>query len=188
MAESAIALPFIPRQLRFTSVAYNNILNIGEQQLRSTSLHAIFAFIVPVLVAFIDIKCQATTKSPFETHPITIKIAIACLLAYCIAYGFELAFCARLSQANARICQVTVAIFGSFALASLASILFPDSAQALYAFYTFLLVGELYGPARKLCSWVRRRVVNATFDFLTPSLRRTSPTLPLTFMDARFSA
>ncbi|EEF47630.1 conserved hypothetical protein [Ricinus communis] len=177
---SRISLPHSPRsffsnrqQLSF-NITYN-IQNGQQQLITSTSLHAILAFVVPVLLDFIEIKCQGSSKSPFETHPVTTQFAIASLLAYSIAYGIELAFPSRLSQA-------IMMIIGSCSLASLASLLLPDAARPVpYVLYTSLLVGELYGVATKLCRWIHPRLVlNTTSSFWAPNMRRTTSLLPLT--------
>ncbi|XP_048229388.1 uncharacterized protein LOC125369944 [Ricinus communis] len=157
MADSSrISLPHSPRtffsnrqQLSF-NITYN-IQNGQQQLITSTSLHAILAFIVPVLLNFIEIKCQGSSKSPFETHPVTTQFAIASLLAYCIAYGVELAFPSRL-------CQAIMRIIGSCSLASLASLLLPDAARPVpYVLYTLPVMGKLNGVATKLCRWIHQR-------------------------------
>ncbi|KAJ6741646.1 PROTEIN putative-RELATED [Salix viminalis] len=60
-----------------------------DQQTTPNSTHAIFTFIMPVLLCFLQLMYQGKDYSPFDTHPITMWIALTCVLAYCVIYGVE---------------------------------------------------------------------------------------------------
>ncbi|KAH0980206.1 hypothetical protein GBA52_007383 [Prunus armeniaca] len=65
--------------------SFNTLLiNLARQHLPAPSPHSILAFIVPVLVALIQVKFPGISmfSSPFETHGTTTMVAIASLLAY----------------------------------------------------------------------------------------------------------
>lgn len=126
----------------------------------STSTHAILAFIVPILVAFIQIKFPGISvlSSPFETHRNTTIVAIASLLAYCMAVGVSLRFPA---WARSTWYRFSILFLGLLSVASLLSILLPDSWNHVpYIMYIIYVMGE-------------------AFQLVRSRLRRTRTLLPL---------
>lgn len=61
-----------------------------QGRLSPNSCHAVLAFILPLLVAFLALKYVGKVVTPFETHPKTMQFAIGSLLVYCLAYGAQL--------------------------------------------------------------------------------------------------
>lgn len=177
---------FPPRQLP-VNITYNILNRNVAQEHHGTNSHTIIAFIIPVLLNFIEVKYQGTSNSPFETHPLATIIAVTSLLAYSIACTAELRFSHHLSPICAQIFQSIKSMLSSLSLASLASILFFDVVQhILYIIYTMLLVVELYDPVNKLYHWIHQKVVRKLISALHAQhwqIRRTSPMLPLTFTD-----
>lgn len=169
-----------------------NILrcNFAQQTLlTSTSRHTIFVFIIPILVNFIEVKYQGKSISPFETHPVTTMVAITSLLIYYLAYGAEQTF---YSSTYAYIFCWLMTFSGSLSLASLASILFPESMRfVLYIFYILLSVGELHGIIYKLYHWIRQIIMDKFFNVYHTQqsymMRRTTrPILPRSFIDVSY--
>ncbi|KAL7199436.1 hypothetical protein ACSBR2_021662 [Camellia fascicularis] len=52
--------------------------------------HAIFIFLVPLLLKFLQLQCQGQVASQFETYPKAMFVAIATLILYFFAYDAEL--------------------------------------------------------------------------------------------------
>ncbi|KAH7863691.1 hypothetical protein Vadar_020777 [Vaccinium darrowii] len=84
-----------------TSRTFNGRINVAFVNARSYNVfqqhpvpnprHAIFAFLISSLFNFLDLKYQGNgTVSPFQTHPITMYVALLSMLLYCFAYAAEL--------------------------------------------------------------------------------------------------
>ncbi|KAK4581140.1 hypothetical protein RGQ29_024707 [Quercus rubra] len=126
-------------------IATRNTFLLPHEQHMPNSLHAIFAFMIPVVIALLGQKYQGKAITPFDTHPMTMTFGISCFLAYCLAYGFELkSHVAQQPPTHAAILGRSVVVFGSLSLVSFVSILFPVSVQPiLFGLYTLLLMGFL---------------------------------------------
>ncbi|KAL3497548.1 hypothetical protein ACH5RR_040280 [Cinchona calisaya] len=93
------------------------------------SRQANFAFVVAVLLNFLQVKCQGKDESPFETHPKTMLAAIVSLLVYCLSYDAKLRIPANTSSTYTYFnysVHGCMAIFGHLSLASVLSVLFPE--------------------------------------------------------------
>ncbi|KAH7864789.1 hypothetical protein Vadar_033851 [Vaccinium darrowii] len=65
--------------------------NIFQQHAVPDPRHTIFAFLISSLFNFLDLKYQGNgTVSPFQTHPITMYVALLSMLLYCFACAAEL--------------------------------------------------------------------------------------------------
>ncbi|CAB4300522.1 unnamed protein product [Prunus armeniaca] len=103
----------------------------------SASTHAILAFIVPILLTFVQIKFQGTS-SPFETHHTTTMVAIASLLAFSLAVGARL----RFPTHSPTYSSFVVGFSGLLSVASLLSLLLPDSWHHVpyMVFFMYLMI------------------------------------------------
>uniref|UniRef100_A0A6N2JZS7 Uncharacterized protein n=1 Tax=Salix viminalis TaxID=40686 RepID=A0A6N2JZS7_SALVM len=138
---------FFPQRQVSLSIAFMTARNYVQQDQQATpnSTHAIFTFIMPVLLCFLQLMYQGKDYSPFDTHPITMWIALTCVLAYCVIYGVEKS-CTKYFQSPVYASAVRggAMLFGSLSVASLASILFPDCMQPiLYLLCTLFSLWEL---------------------------------------------
>ena len=126
-------------------IAITNTCLLLHEQLTPNSLHVIFAFMIQVVLNLLGVKYQGKANTPFDTHPITMSFGIACFLAYCLAYGFELkSHVAQQPPTHAAILGRSVVVFGSLSLVSFLSILFPVSVQPiLFVLYALLLMAFL---------------------------------------------
>lgn len=128
--------------------------------------HPIVAFIIPVIINLIELKCQCQANSPFETNPITMWFSISCLLAYCLAYRIELRFSSRLRSPN---CAELTAIrcgsslLGSLCIVSLTSILLPSMKPLLYGFYGLMSIGDILQSFKIAWKWIDGRIVSNFF-------------------------
>uniref|UniRef100_A0A5B7CCL4 Uncharacterized protein n=1 Tax=Davidia involucrata TaxID=16924 RepID=A0A5B7CCL4_DAVIN len=145
----------------------------SQEQSASNSCHTIFAFILQLLLKFIELKYQGKDNSPFDTHPKTMSVAITSLLMYCLAFDAEL----RVSSIQptfpcGRAVHHSMVLFKSLSVASLASILFPDRARpVLYVLYILLSAGELL-------QWIHRRTIgNRCQEMRFQGSRRVQPSI-----------
>ncbi|KAJ6912498.1 hypothetical protein NC651_015035 [Populus alba x Populus x berolinensis] len=138
---------FFPQRQVSLNIAFMTAKNYVHQDQLNTpnSTHAIFTFIVPVLLCFLEFMYQGKDYSPFDTHPITMWIGLTCVIAYCVVYGVEIS-CVKYfkSPVYASAARGGAMLFGSLSVASLASILFPDCMQPiLYLLCTLFSLWEL---------------------------------------------
>lgn len=150
----------------------------------STSTQAIVAFIVPIILTFIQIKFQALTSSPFETHHAATMVAITSLLAYSLAVAARIRFPTH-SPTHSRF---AVRISGLLSVASLLSILFPDSWHHVpYMVFFMYLMSECFAWVRMIGRLAYQQVVHGflcVLFYLFAHHRRETRThqLPLTFV------
>ena len=159
-----------------------------HEQLMPNSFHAIFAFINPVVLNLLELRYQGKPITPFDTHPITMMVGISCLLAYCLAYGFELkCHVSQLSPTHRSTLRRSMVLFGSLSLVSFVSVLFPGSVQLiLFNLYVLLLIMglllhaqvKIFFRARELRS-VRRRSNSAHWLVAATTFRDQGNLLPL---------
>ena len=145
MANDARSFPEGHLSFNVTFIATRNTFLLPHEQLKANPLHAIFAFMIPVVITLLGQKYQGKAITPFDAHPITMTFGISCLLAYCLAYGFELkSHVAQQPPTHAATLGRSVVVFGSLSLVSFVSILFPVSVQPiLFVLYALLLMAFL---------------------------------------------
>lgn len=113
----------------FNLICYYNSYFFQSQGIENSS-HSIFSLLTSLLLNFLLLKYQNQDKTPFETHPKSIYCAITNFLAYSILHDIE----KRFSPQRRRSCtyvvvhDYTMLLMGSLRVASLGSILLPDSA------------------------------------------------------------
>ncbi|KAJ9680208.1 hypothetical protein PVL29_019496 [Vitis rotundifolia] len=146
---------------------------------------ALLTFILPVLLVLIYFKFQNESTSVFQAHPITIKVVVANLLAFALAFGIEFTFhpCCP-STTCAAFLRTTILFCGSLSVASVASILFPDAWRPLiYLIYALLSLANLHGLVREWCGWVHHGLMEKLQAVCTGIqqwyVRRSAPLLPL---------
>ncbi|KAL7256302.1 hypothetical protein ACSBR1_010263 [Camellia fascicularis] len=112
----------------------------------SASCHAVLAFIVPMILTFLQIKHQGKKDTtPFDTYPKSLGVSIASLLLYCFAYYAELK---SSSYEDLRRCQTYArhgtVVFGWLGLVSLVSTLLPNSLRSLLYLLYILFLAALF--------------------------------------------
>ncbi|CAK9158961.1 unnamed protein product [Ilex paraguariensis] len=126
---------------QFNTASIDMRFNFSEEQHISSSHHAILAFIVPVIINLQQLNYQGKDKTPFETHPKTMGVALTSLLLYYILSKANLRFS---SPVCASILCYGMELFGFLTLTSLASTLFPDSVMpVLYVSFIMFLACDL---------------------------------------------
>ena len=185
---SLLYLSFPEGQLLF-NVAFmtTRIQYFQQEQLTSNLLHVIFAFIITVVLNLLALKYQGHPITPFDTHPVTMRFGIACSLAYCLAYGFQLKchVSPQRPSTHAPTLGRGMVVFGSLSLISFVSILFSSSVQPiLFGLYALLLTGFLlHAQLTKLFGARERRVRQtshrAHWPVAATTLRNQGNILPL---------
>ncbi|KAJ9680211.1 hypothetical protein PVL29_019499 [Vitis rotundifolia] len=151
----------------------------------SNSILSLLNLILPVLLVLIDFKFKNEPTSVFQTHPITIKVGVANLLAFALAFEIEFTFhpC-YLSTTCAALLRTTILFCGSLSVASLSSLLFSDAWRPLiYLMYALLSLINLHGLVREWCGRVHHGIMEKLQTVCTGIqqwyVRRSAPLLPL---------
>ena len=141
-----------------------------------TRRHKIYAFTVLTILALLQIQSAGNTISPFQVHPLTTKASVFGILGYCVAYRAWQCLPLYATQLN-----IAMAVFGSFSLASLVSLVLPHSWWPIkYIFYFLIVLVELYVVVAILYNKYVRRLILSRRSWRTNSAVHL---LPLTNMD-----
>lgn len=146
------------RQLSFNIMYNMPTINYTQPKQRVPKFpHPIVAFIVPVVLNMIEIKCQCKGDSPFDTNPTTMWFTLSCLMAYCLAYGAELG---RIQAPDDLVLlRRGSALFASLSLVSLTSILFPSAKLFLYGFCGLMSIGDVAKTFKLAWEWIDGRIL-----------------------------
>ncbi|KAL2330440.1 hypothetical protein Fmac_018021 [Flemingia macrophylla] len=142
--------------------------------------HKIYAFTLPILLCFLQVQSLGNTTSPFQVHPMTTKACVFGILGYYLAFRAWLCLSLYATQLS-----IVMAVFGSFSLASLVSLLFSDSWWHIkYVLYVLLVAVELHQIVTILFyeydKYFVKRLTLLWKSWCTKSVQRD---LPLTCMD-----
>ncbi|KAK7340127.1 hypothetical protein VNO77_20821 [Canavalia gladiata] len=151
------------------------ICNFGHESF-TTHRHKIYAFTLPTLLGFLQVQSSGNTTSPFQLHPVTTKASVFGILGYYLAFRAWLCLPSYATQLS-----IAMAIFASFSLASLVSLLLCDSWWHIkLIFYVLLVVVELHQVFTIFCDKCVRRLILPLRSWHNNSVVRV---LPLTSMD-----
>ncbi|GMP95757.1 hypothetical protein CsSME_00044680 [Camellia sinensis var. sinensis] len=122
--------------------------------------HAIFIFLVPLLLKFLQLQCQGQVASQFETHPKTVFVAITSLIVYFFAYDAELR--SSTEDYDPVVTSRVKEVSGSLCLLSFALVLFPDSVRViLYLLHILNLAPKfVHYKLQMLWDWLHQRVIS----------------------------
>nr|GMD00357.1 hypothetical protein TEA_009676 [Ipomoea batatas]GMD85577.1 hypothetical protein TEA_009676 [Ipomoea batatas] len=126
--------------------------------------NSVLTFLTSVLLNFLVLKFQSLDTTPFQTHPKTTYVSVAAFLGYVVARATHLRLSSwlRYRPTYAYAVNHFALTFGSLAVVSLTSLLFPDRARpVLYVLSMVLLAAEpgfmVYKTMREYQIQVRRR-------------------------------
>lgn len=128
----------------FNMICYYNSYFFQSQEI-ANSLHSIFSLLTSLLLNFLILKYQNHDNTPFETHPKSIYCAITSFLAYSMLHDIEKRFSPQRRRIMTRnrayvvVHGYAMLLFGSLCVASLVSILLPDSASPVLYFLCLML-------------------------------------------------
>ncbi|KAK6783078.1 hypothetical protein RDI58_020874 [Solanum bulbocastanum] len=142
-------------QINFTSITINinycpqqeQYIFISPSSSSSSSSQCrnmiLISFIFPAMVELLQLKYQTSNTSPFEIHPIKMYLAIVSFLIYSFAYDAQII---NISTTCSNYAKMVGDIFGSLALASYSSLLYPPFSFIFYSLsilYLTLLKSQL---------------------------------------------
>lgn len=125
-----------------------------------TPCHALFAYLNPLLIGILQVHCQATNKSPFETHSANLWAFLLATLVYC----FTLTANTKPQHCKTNFTEPfnnVALISGSFSSVSLVAVFLPRYHGMILAVFIFwgafaLLVARDF--LRFACMWVSGRL------------------------------
>lgn len=125
------------------STLRSHLFNNIQMRLFNTRFAQTMSVIIPTLLTLLQLKYQATAKTPFTTHPYTMNTAVV------TAFGYYLACIAQLTYSSSpRLTGFThhcMVWFGTVSVASIASVFFYDSMRPLLYFFSVLMSsGEIF--------------------------------------------
>ncbi|KAL2242411.1 UNVERIFIED_CONTAM: hypothetical protein Sindi_0359100 [Sesamum indicum] len=124
----------------FTTVSHLVVL---FHHLYTNVFHQGFSLVIPVLLAFLQLKYQGNQETPFSTHPKKTGLAVSDFLLHYLAYRVQLRHWARrFSPACVGVLRHCMEGFVDLSMASMASLLFADSIRPLYVLFLWLPAGE----------------------------------------------
>ncbi|CAN6566439.1 unnamed protein product [Malus baccata var. baccata] len=126
--------------------------------------HAIFAFLNPLLIGVLQVKCQGANVSPFDTHPRVMWIFLSTTLVYCFAFAVNIKSrrnCTTIfySRMSGHIALLT----GSLSSVSLVSIFFPSVLDERLVFFSWIIMPLIVGRTliRRMCQKICKSTMNA---------------------------
>ncbi|CAL9006734.1 unnamed protein product [Prunus brigantina] len=102
--------------------------------------HTIFAFLNPLLINILQVKCQGATKSPFDTHRGVMWIFLLATLVYCFAFAANMKSRCNCSTVYSRISGHFALLSGSLSSASLFSIFLPRFPNEQLVFFLWIIM------------------------------------------------
>ncbi|KAK4425029.1 hypothetical protein Salat_1696500 [Sesamum alatum] len=161
------------------TLARLNTYNYANFNLRCFALYLINSFnqstawIIPVLLTFLQLKYQGNDQqTPFTTHSMTMNVAVYSSIVYYLVYCVQLRFTLHVRLAGfVNHCLVWS---GYASVASLASVLLPDSARPfLYGLFVML-------PASEFLNWFYNKYCKRFLVIIWRVLANSSGELTLT--------
>ncbi|KAL6289969.1 hypothetical protein ACE6H2_007479 [Prunus campanulata] len=102
--------------------------------------HTIFAFLNPLLIGILQVKCQGATKSPFDTHRGIMWIFLLATLVYCFAFAANMKSRRNSSTVYSRISGHFALLSGSLSSVSLFSIFLPRFPNEQLVFFLWIIM------------------------------------------------
>ena len=144
-----------------------------------THRHKFYAFTLFAFLALLQIQSAGITTSPFKLHPVITTACVFGILAYYLALRAQQCLPLYATHLN-----IAMGVLVSFSLASMVTLLVPDSWwHTKYIFYVLLVVLEFHQVVTILCDKYVQRIISTMKRSWPPNSAR--PLLPLTHMDSR---
>lgn len=143
----------------FTAISYEPFCS-QTLRMASSPRYIIALNIVPLIIDYLQLKYQGKYQTPFETHPKTMSVAIACCLGYYWTCKAEERFSSwyhipPTPASVAYVLRCCKVVMGNLSMASTASVLLPDSVRpVLFLFCLILSATELFDELL----WLYRRI------------------------------
>ncbi|KAK3195132.1 hypothetical protein Dsin_026442 [Dipteronia sinensis] len=122
--------------------------------------HAVFGFLIPLLVAVLQMNNQGTNNYSFETHPANLWVFLLATLVYCFAFVADI----KSQYYNPSYAQLAV-ISGSLSSVSLISLFLPDlPGRLIFIPWAFVSIVVSRSLIISLRFWLYQMIMNTIFQ------------------------
>ncbi|KAJ0053993.1 hypothetical protein Pint_00187 [Pistacia integerrima] len=161
----------------------------GEQpSISSNRHHAIFLFLMPVMLGLLQVEYQSKNVSPFDTHPINMWGFLAATCIYCVGLATNLELQNHPTTYSKIISRVILSS-GALASITLASVLFPWlSGWLILCLWTILPVTLARHLLQHIYEWIKHITYNTVsvccvrFKRFWECLALKKPDLPISII------
>ena len=135
---------------------YDRITSVCEYCCSSIPWHVAFLFLIPVLAAVLQVHCQGSNLSPFETHLPNMLAFLLAILVYCFALVYYVRNRHNPNTTNRlKLSAQTALISGCLASASLISVMLPRYFEpVIFAIWLFLSIYVARNMIRRAWRWI----------------------------------
>ncbi|KAJ0112791.1 hypothetical protein Patl1_00216 [Pistacia atlantica] len=133
---------------------------VEQPSISSNRHHAIFLFLIPVMLGLLQVEYQSKNVSPFDTHPIHMWVFLAATYIYCMGLATNLELQNNPTTYSKIISHVILSL-GALASVTLASVLFPWlSGWLILCLWTILPIALARHLLRHIYEWIKHRTYN----------------------------
>ncbi|TXG62637.1 hypothetical protein EZV62_009631 [Acer yangbiense] len=126
--------------------------------------HAVFGFLIPLLIALLQVNNQGTNKYSFETHPANFCVFLLATFVYCVAFAADMKSKFYITK-YAKLSSFVTVISGSLSSVSLISIfLTPLLGRLLFISWAFVSIVLSRGFIVSICHWLYQTIMKTFFQ------------------------
>ncbi|KAI9180215.1 hypothetical protein LWI28_002419 [Acer negundo] len=125
--------------------------------------HAVFGFLIPLLVALLQVNNQGTNKYSFETHQANLWVFLLATFVYCVAFAADIQ--SKFYSTNyAKLSRFVAVISGSLSSVSLISIFLPPLlGRLIFIPWAFVSIVLSRGFIVSISRWLYRTIMKTFF-------------------------
>ncbi|KAK3195133.1 hypothetical protein Dsin_026443 [Dipteronia sinensis] len=126
--------------------------------------HAVFGFLIPLLVAVLQVNNQGTNNHSFETHPANLWAFLLATLVYCFAFVADIKS-QYYNSSYAQLYSLVVVISGSLSSVSLISVFLPDLlGRLIFVLWAFVSIFVSRSLIIGICCWLYQTIMKIFFQ------------------------
>ncbi|KAK4848816.1 hypothetical protein QYF36_017751 [Acer negundo] len=135
--------------------------SVSEQKFFSRMpYHEVFGFLIPLLVAVLQVNNQGTNNHSFETHPANLWVFLLATLVYCFVFVSQ-----YYNQSYAQLYSLVAVISGSLSSVSLISVFLPDlPGRLIFIPWAFVSIVVSRSLIISLCCWLYQMIMKTFFQ------------------------
>ena len=124
--------------------------------------HAVFGFLIPLLVAVLQVNNQGTNRYSIETHPTNTLAFLLATLVYCFAFVADIKY---YNPSYAQLYSLLAVISGSLSSVSLISVFPPDlPSRLIFIPWAFVSIVVSRSLIICLCCWLYQMIMKTFFQ------------------------
>ncbi|TXG62634.1 hypothetical protein EZV62_009628 [Acer yangbiense] len=126
--------------------------------------HAVFGFLIPLLIALLQVNIQGINKYSFETHPANLWVFLLSTSVYCVAFAADIQ--SKSYSANyTQLFSFVAVISGSLSSVSLVSMFLPPLlGRLIFIPWAFVFIVLSRGLIVSICRWLYQMIIKTFFQ------------------------